>query len=214
EVEGLKDLGGRKVTLDTGEGTFWEAFDQFCDKAGLVEKDLLKEKPRVREIAPAGRDDTMARVRRERMRWRGQEGRRGRPEGAVGGGGWPADRPAPTRLVLTGGKSPALATCYLGAVRIQVVPFDPEEIGRRKKAGETAVALVVRLEPKVKWHRLQHLGVTSARDGKGRPVKGFKKLDDLPNAGMMGPNAVRPLVMGPAGPPIGLPVGFLPRPRP
>jgi hypothetical protein len=30
----LKD---RKVTLDTGETTFWEAFDQFCVKAGLVE---------------------------------------------------------------------------------------------------------------------------------------------------------------------------------
>jgi hypothetical protein len=30
-------LAGRKVTLDTGETTFWEAFDQLCRKAGLVE---------------------------------------------------------------------------------------------------------------------------------------------------------------------------------
>src|SRR5206468_1759599 len=30
----LKD---RKITLDTGEVPFWEALDQFCAKAGLVE---------------------------------------------------------------------------------------------------------------------------------------------------------------------------------
>src|SRR5262249_1169655 len=38
----LKD---RKVTLDTGEVTFWEAFDKFCEKAGLVEAswaDIMK----------------------------------------------------------------------------------------------------------------------------------------------------------------------------
>lgn len=32
----LKD---RKITLETSEVTFWEAFDQFCAKAGLVEAD-------------------------------------------------------------------------------------------------------------------------------------------------------------------------------
>jgi hypothetical protein len=30
-------LAGRKVTLNTGDTTFWEAFDQLCQKAGLVE---------------------------------------------------------------------------------------------------------------------------------------------------------------------------------
>src|SRR5262245_42355675 len=30
-------LNGRKITLDTGSVTFWEALDQFCDKAGLQE---------------------------------------------------------------------------------------------------------------------------------------------------------------------------------
>src|SRR5262249_30321458 len=32
-----KKLTDRKVTLDTGETTFWEAFDQFCQQAGLME---------------------------------------------------------------------------------------------------------------------------------------------------------------------------------
>ncbi|MCI0463458.1 MAG: hypothetical protein L0Z62_41500 [Gemmataceae bacterium] len=30
-------MANRKVTLDTGETTFWQALDQLCDKAGLVE---------------------------------------------------------------------------------------------------------------------------------------------------------------------------------
>jgi hypothetical protein len=30
-------LAGRKVTLHTGDTTFWEAFDQLCQEAGLVE---------------------------------------------------------------------------------------------------------------------------------------------------------------------------------
>jgi hypothetical protein len=30
-------LADRKVTLDTGETTFWEALDQLCDKAGIVQ---------------------------------------------------------------------------------------------------------------------------------------------------------------------------------
>jgi hypothetical protein len=41
----LKD---RKLTLDTGDTTFWEAYDQFCAKAGLVEaspQDLLQPIP-------------------------------------------------------------------------------------------------------------------------------------------------------------------------
>lgn len=30
-------LADRKVTLDTGDVTFWEAFDKFCEKAGLMQ---------------------------------------------------------------------------------------------------------------------------------------------------------------------------------
>jgi hypothetical protein len=38
ELQGdAKALAGRKVTLDTGTTTFWEAFDQLCEKAGLIE---------------------------------------------------------------------------------------------------------------------------------------------------------------------------------
>ena len=51
-------LADRKVTLDTGETTFWQALDQFCEKAGLVETGVagrsipVDERPRP---LPAGR---------------------------------------------------------------------------------------------------------------------------------------------------------------
>src|SRR5437764_1889652 len=41
-------LKERTITLDTGDTTFWEAYDQFCAKAGLVEaspQDLLQPIP-------------------------------------------------------------------------------------------------------------------------------------------------------------------------
>ena len=35
----------RKITLDTGEVSFWEALDKFCDAAGLVESITLPQPP-------------------------------------------------------------------------------------------------------------------------------------------------------------------------
>lgn len=38
QVQGDRNiLANRRITLDTGETTFWEAFDQLCQKGGLVE---------------------------------------------------------------------------------------------------------------------------------------------------------------------------------
>jgi hypothetical protein len=38
QIQGeVANLVKRKVTLDTGETSFWQAFDQLCDRAGLVE---------------------------------------------------------------------------------------------------------------------------------------------------------------------------------
>lgn len=38
-------LAGRTITLDTGETTFWQAFDQFCQKAGLIEGENALVRP-------------------------------------------------------------------------------------------------------------------------------------------------------------------------
>ena len=46
-------LAKRKVTLDTGDTTFWEALDQLCAKAGLVEVGLNQSFPQPFDRIPA-----------------------------------------------------------------------------------------------------------------------------------------------------------------
>src|SRR5262245_10081299 len=46
EVQGDRTaLANRKITLDTGDTSFWEALDQLCRKAGLVESTLSYARP-------------------------------------------------------------------------------------------------------------------------------------------------------------------------
>jgi hypothetical protein len=45
----LKD---RTITLDTGDAPFWQAFDQFCDRAGLKEAEAMEPAPGVPGGAP------------------------------------------------------------------------------------------------------------------------------------------------------------------
>src|SRR5262245_8288024 len=49
-----KKLADRKVTLDTGEVTFWEAFDKFCEKAGLTEASFQDLMPKPIPGGPGG----------------------------------------------------------------------------------------------------------------------------------------------------------------
>jgi hypothetical protein len=52
-IEGDKaKLAGRKITLDTGKTTFWQAFDAFCQKAQLTERSLLQAAGK--NTAPSG----------------------------------------------------------------------------------------------------------------------------------------------------------------
>jgi hypothetical protein len=86
----------RMITLDTGEVTFWQAVDQFCQKAGLVERGsvALPESP-VNPV-PIGNEIFLSSL-------------------YVG--------PPPTMpLVLMDGKSQSLPTHYAGAMRIRILP--------------------------------------------------------------------------------------------
>src|SRR5207249_1949418 len=52
----LKDdagkLASRTVSLDTGPSTFWQALDQFCQAAGLVELGVSNPRPPLGRPAP------------------------------------------------------------------------------------------------------------------------------------------------------------------
>jgi hypothetical protein len=160
-------LAGRRVTLSTGETTFWEAFDQFCRQAGLVEED-----PASRQGAPGGLGL--------------------RPPGLPGPGGAPAPapRPAPAppglpppgalppppgalpvppdidagKLVLVDGKPPSRPTCYAGAMRIRAVP------GSAKASREIQVTLEATPEPRMQWYRPGTPHIDQAVDDHGQAL--------------------------------------------
>ncbi len=52
DPEALKRVGDRKVTLDTGDVTYWEAFDKLCETAGLIEKGPRQQ---ARRLTPMNR---------------------------------------------------------------------------------------------------------------------------------------------------------------
>jgi len=49
-----KKLKDRTITLETGEVTFWQAFDKFCEKAGLVEASVQDLMPKGFPGGPGG----------------------------------------------------------------------------------------------------------------------------------------------------------------
>src|SRR5439155_1175321 len=62
QIEGDQTkLAARKITIDTGEVPFWQAVDQFCLKAGLVERG---------STAVPENNPEMDQMRMERMRMR------------------------------------------------------------------------------------------------------------------------------------------------
>jgi hypothetical protein len=145
-------LAGRRVTLSTGETTFWQAFDQFCVKAGLVEED-----PAAAKKGGLG----------------GMVG--GVPPGLPGPGGAPVPGPGQLpplpglpppgaippppgglpvpydvsagKLILVNGKPRPLPTWYAGAVRVRALS------GSANGSGDIQVTLELTPEPRMQWRR-------------------------------------------------------------
>jgi hypothetical protein len=140
-------LAGRKVTLDTGEVTLWEALDQFCRAAGVVEA-----MPTVAQPAPT--DVYLSKGRFI----------------VVDDGRLPTQPKQDVRLLLADGKPGDLPTCCSGAVRLQLLPPDTQLPGQIKAEGETILALEVTPEPGLYWQQVVGLEVQSAVDARGQKL--------------------------------------------
>ena len=150
-------LAGRRVTLRTGETTFWEAFDQLCRQAGLVEEDpASKPAPGGMGLKPAGLP--------------GPGGAPAPPPGFPPPGAPPPGAlPVPpafgeAKLVLVDGKSPVRPTCYAGAMRIRALPSPA------KRAGEIQVTLEAAPEPRMQWYRPGTPHIDQAVDDRGQAL--------------------------------------------
>jgi RNA polymerase sigma factor (sigma-70 family) len=141
-------LKGRKVTLDTGEVTFWQALDQFCRKAGLTSAALSP--------APGRRQEHLAVKQWDK---RPPATSPTPPAAAAGKGG----------VILSDGKPQPLPTDGRTAVRVRAL--DKAARGLAPAEGEALLALEITPEPKLRLGRVLAVRVRKASDDQGQDLE-------------------------------------------
>lgn len=144
-------MAGRKITLDTGETTYWDALDQLCHKAGLVERgpDFLGN-PQSSPTKGELKDRIILSKNNSNVRDGG---------------------PAEGGMFLFDGKPRTLPTCLAGSVRVRAVPFSHSQAQQSKPEGETSINLEVTPEPKMAWQGVLEVRITRAIDDKGQVLE-------------------------------------------
>ena len=136
----LTKLSGRTVTLDVSDAPFWQALEQFCTQAGLVES------PTVSAPIPGLPKD-----------------RRRPAVGVV------SPRQAAGQIVLVDGKPAALPTHHAGAARLRALPANINVVTNQPKgAGEVLFALGLGLETQVPLQRIITVRIDKATDEHGQ----------------------------------------------
>jgi hypothetical protein len=170
-------LAERRVSLDTGDTTVWEAVDQFCRRAGLAESAPsagggVPMSRRGIPVAPGG----MPPVQVQQVQVNGALVTRTF-----------AVHTTPTGPVnLVDGKGQAPPTHYAGAVRVRALPPDsPGAAAVARHAGDLAVALEATPEPHLAWVGAVSVHVERAVDDAGQQLarcwsEGEPTLNQLP----------------------------------
>ncbi|HEV3260545.1 MAG TPA: hypothetical protein VG013_27060 [Gemmataceae bacterium] len=135
-------LGDRRVTLDTGDTTFWDAFEKLCDRAGLVEAAPKTIPQRVTEYD-------------QRLR------------GALELDYGSSVRTVSGPVMLEAGKPERLPTFHAGAARIKVLSPRIPLLGHTRDEGESLFGLEVDHEPQLRWQGVVGLRILKAIDEHG-----------------------------------------------
>jgi hypothetical protein len=153
QVEGDKaKLDARKITLDTGDVPFWDAYEAFCRAAGLVEKPPV----------PTQNGDSV-------VVW--QAGAAARMAGRMRFARtvrYQSDADVAATAILIEGQPDDLPTHQAGAVRIRALPPKTPFAGVSKAEGETLLVLDVQCDPQLIWHGLVGMRVYKAIDDQGQ----------------------------------------------
>jgi hypothetical protein len=154
DPEGVTLVGDRKITLDTGDVTYWEAFDKLCETAGLIEKGPAPKPAEVEDHLSYRR-----RYVRARMAIATNE--------LIGGS---LTLPANHAIALTAGKATPRPTFSAGAVRIRTIDpkSQPSNWASLKGDGELLLGVELVPEPGVVWESVQSLRVERAVDDRGQ----------------------------------------------
>ncbi len=170
-------LRERTVTLDTGDTTFWQAFDQFCAKAGLVEGSPRNLSAARQPLATAVAG--------------------GAPQQIVP----PATLPQPIgpntvfptvgpyRLItLIDGKPPAAPADYVGPFRVRAFPPEAKLYGE-PPLGEKEVRFLAEVapEPQFDFQNVLDVRIDKALDDRGQALAPWKAADGPANAAARSP---------------------------
>jgi len=141
----------RLITLDTGDVTFWEAMDQFCQKAGVVENEPT--------AMPDGQSANAQWGRQMMFR-----------RGWVDYGYRPPILQSP--ITLQEGQPKTMSCCYAGAVRIRALPpgFPKNGSGVSAQDDEVVVNIEVTHEPRLGWQGLRGMRIDKVIDDKGHDL--------------------------------------------
>jgi hypothetical protein len=144
-------LAERKVTLDTGDTTLWEALAEWCRTAGLVERDF---RPGTTDPGYRYREDL-----RERR--------------SISLGGLLGEITArqESQLILKAGSPQPRPTCQAGALRVRALPPDTLLPGHPRVDGETLLGLEVRLEPRLQLQSVLGLRIDRAVDDRDQALR-------------------------------------------
>lgn len=155
KLEGDKTLlADRTLTLDTGEVTFWEAWERFCAAAGVMER---------LPVPPAGNPapqtyGTSVVIINGNMRITSSDVTR------------PESSEKEETLSLVPGKPRSLPADRLGALRLTALPPESILVGQQKVDGEILFGLEASLEPRLKWLRGLGLRIKRAVDDKDQSL--------------------------------------------
>lgn len=161
-VDDPAKIVGRTVTVDTGETTFWQAFDLFCQKAGLVEGagQYRAAGPQPVAIAVGGQPPPPVPVPPIRHVL-------------------PPNSIQPTfgayrHVMLLDGKPQPLPTDYVGAVRVRALPPEIQLLGAAPRLdNELRVLVDLSPEPGVDFVGVLDMRIDKAVNDRGQSLKGL-----------------------------------------
>jgi hypothetical protein len=170
-------LADRRLTLDTGDTTLWEALDRFCGKAGLTEPYLedqtqaaLARRDQADGLGPAGLNVQQARIAQLQAQILMQRQMQMQLQMQLANGG-PGTRHVAVQggpIVLSDGKRPPLPTYYAGAVRVRALPPEGPAAAVPRRSSEAAVVLEATPEPRLPWHGITGVHIDRALDDQGQ----------------------------------------------
>src|SRR5262249_45027528 len=166
-------LADRRLTLDTGEKTFWQALDQFCRAAGLIEADAQPAGPAATRRMAALQQLPLNPVPLPAAPFAPIQMQQQILQLPVVAGGSPNafSGVLPTQITLAEGTAPPPATHYTGAVRIRALPAGTPVPAGSSPEGVLSFPLQVSPELTMAWQGLTGVRIDKAVDEHGRSLR-------------------------------------------